>query len=646
MTKEFQIATANCGNDKFGPKACRELIYQAADTGLMIVNCQEMSLKNTRQELESLIKPEDGLGFVFSPMRQTVTQPGTLLNTTGMGSIVLFDKEKFRSVRFEPNDSKKAGSLNKGAMINTLIVEDLQGNIYKIRVVSAHLDSNTHATRLENLTDIRSALYPEVANWEALVACTPDAVAAGADLNTRSFVPPSTPKGAKIDNDSVYNPWQDQTQVQGKIAPLVYGSLGEKGKKFSDEDTYKWELDENGRHKKTLKAEIKKKREGEANAGSLDHVDVQNNTEAPTFSSDSGPYRYQKAQTVLMVEQGSKRDHNIIVSPPVTLNAQVNDFDKVRNHIVKQLEHALPRLAGLLDKLNQDTPENRQLLLKVYNIYLSPQGELNNALSLIQGTSSNVTPGSLRLSDLRDAQYQELERLLATRSATMEAIAKTEAIITKENELLAFLIKENAPSERIRVKETQIKTLKDSQAPLIVQRDEAQAACVKILDARFNEILRQNGRENRASESSSTERPSLEINVEEDSSVRSSFSSIGRNISSFFSPRSSQRELSSPKSGLSSPESEPSSPRSEGSTPRSDASSSKQLNTHIEGFKLALKEIDSLKVLDSWLHYTKAFSESYKILVKIGGEDSFQKLIDDKRSELEAVQKQEVSPSK
>ena len=377
MTKgiNIQAATANCGNDTLGDEALSKLISEADMSGLMIVNCQEVNLEKTMEKLEKKLIGTH-LSSAHSELRKTFTKVewSVVTGSTGMASIVIFDKTKIKAVQFNEMEKKEAAgkNSNKGATINTVLITDMDGHNYPIQTIAGHLESNSDQQRVEDWRKIRSQMHPKVDTFDELNQVIPSAVVAGYDANTRSIVSPSSPDASTVD---VVNLWREPAHLDSKIAPFVLGRLGDEV--FSEEDTYKFKLKE-GSPTKVLKED--KKRPGYANAGSLDFVSLQNNTSGITnISPSTENHHYQKAKQNIPIEENSRRDHNIIVSDAIHLNPNTDKFTQIRNHICKQLTMTAPVLSKDLSTLT-DTSENRKTLLTIYNNYLAPNGVLDKMM--------------------------------------------------------------------------------------------------------------------------------------------------------------------------------------------------------------------------------------------------------------------------
>lgn len=366
----FQVANANCGNDVLGENACRKLIEAACDSGLVIINCEEIRLKPAIQQLLTHMSQHEHLRLYHSDLRVTRTKAREWLpfsDATGMSTIVLYDVQRYLCVDFEKDKLSVAvgKNANKGATINTLKIT--VGEIaYRIKTISGHLESYKPSQRVDEWLKIRQLIHPDIGSWDELEAIIPDAIAAGYDANIRSVV--------DAQSGQTTNLWHQLDKLDGRIAALVLAPLG--GDLIhSAADTYKCAIDP---HTGQATAKVHKpdpKRKGYINAGSLDFVATQNNTVAQSSVSTTD-YRYSDPSHNILPEPGTKRDHNVIISPSITLAPQIEPFIRVRTHISKQLREAFSAIAEMLSGLS-DTPSNRDVLLQVYQRFLAPYGLLD-----------------------------------------------------------------------------------------------------------------------------------------------------------------------------------------------------------------------------------------------------------------------------
>lgn len=362
--------SANCGNGTLGKNACKSitnLLSTKAD--LIIINCQEVSLREALNELKKSIQNTPKIEVAVSKLRVTRTKIfslNVLLGNTGIATIVIYNKDKVSSAQFDKNaqlNTLSGDNSNKGANINQLLITDHHGNHFTIKTIAGHLGSYKDEQRVLDWKGIKAATACQGTSWEELVAHVPNLLVAGYDANTRSLW--------KKQNKTyeLVNLWHQQT-LSSQIAPLFFAPIGTK--LYSEEDTYKLKITTNGAIKKTIKAD--KRRSGYANAGSLDFVAIQNNTDDSEIMHKPLKKHYHNAHLSITTEPGTIRDHQIIVSDEVELNP-VSSFKRIRHDIAAQLLLAAPNLSREILLLT-DTPENRLHLVKVYSKYLSPQGKL------------------------------------------------------------------------------------------------------------------------------------------------------------------------------------------------------------------------------------------------------------------------------
>lgn len=362
--------SANCGNSTLGKNACKSignLLSTKAD--LIIINCQEILLIDAINELKKNIQNTPQLEITVSKLRVTRTKVfslNVLLGNTGIATIVIYNKDKVSHAQFDEKaqlNTLSGDNSNKGANINQLLIADHHGNQFTIKTIAGHLGSYQDEQRILDWKGIKAATVCQGTSWEELVAYVPNLLVAGYDANTRSLW--------KKQNKTyeLINLWHQQT-LASQIAPLFFAPIGTK--LYSEEDTYKLNITTHGAIKKLIKAD--KRRAGYANAGSLDFVAIQNNTDDSEIMHKPLKKHYYNAHLSIITEPGTIRDHQIIVSDEVELSL-VSAFKRIRHDIAAQLLHAAPNLSQEILSLT-DTPENRLHLVEIYSKYLSPQGKL------------------------------------------------------------------------------------------------------------------------------------------------------------------------------------------------------------------------------------------------------------------------------
>jgi len=220
--------------------------------------------------------------------------------------------------------------------------------------------------------------------WEELVSKTPSMLIAGYDANTRDVWEEDSPTKHR-------NLWHEPT-IDQRIAPMALTPMG--SILFSADNTYKTgrASDSNPSSRSSTPSSPlasstsstsstplnpDKKRPGFAKGGALDFVAIQNNTEA--VDKDPNSPRYNTAYFLMGEEDETERDHCVVASLPVTLS-QTNSFEQVRNYISAELMQAAPELSKAVSSLTHSA-HNKELLLMIHSLYLSPDGLLMNMIT-------------------------------------------------------------------------------------------------------------------------------------------------------------------------------------------------------------------------------------------------------------------------
>lgn len=364
--------TANCGNSTLGENACDEIVKKLREPNsadLVVINCQEVNLEATLAQLRGRAP---GLVVAASELRTTFTKlhdVNVLKRKTGIATIVVYDPSKINSVSFDASSrievkgkGFKSGR-NKGGVIQTLTVSRVGAEAaeppLKIRTISGHLDSKEEGKRIYEWQQLKRATLPMASTWEELERSVPDLQVAGYDANTRSLYEKKAESDPKI-----VNMWES-SNLDPRIAPFFLAPLGPE--LYSADNTYRTELSE---------VREDSSRPGLAKAGALDFVAIQNNTNltSPAARLPNGTKRYHDSPRNIPGESGTYRDHDIVMSDMVQVS-RVSDFERVRNHIALELVHAAPTLSQEVFALD-DTPDNKMVLLSVYQRYLGPNGSL------------------------------------------------------------------------------------------------------------------------------------------------------------------------------------------------------------------------------------------------------------------------------
>lgn len=368
-------ATANCGNGTLGEKACAEMIgllsQESGGADVLIVNCQEISLQAALEELKKAIPENSMIKVMSSDLRVTRTKAFDLnvfSGGTGMGTIVLYRNDNISDIQFKSDAtlSTIVSNPNKGGLINVLSIKSLNHEEYSVKTISAHLDAFSEINRRNEWCAIKAATYADVKNWNELVSSIPDLQVAGFDANTRNLFKQTSSNSEEV------NLWHEEV-VSPKIAPFIFAPLG--GTLYSESHTYKSGLPD------LIKADPK--RPGYSLSGSLDFVSIQNNTESSHSGTGKFIKHYEQADVSLPLEEGTKRDHQIIISRPVNLQA-TSEFNKVKFYLANELKYAAPVLSQDILSM-EDTDENRSCLLEIHHHYLQEKIILNKIQTIDSG---------------------------------------------------------------------------------------------------------------------------------------------------------------------------------------------------------------------------------------------------------------------
>lgn len=397
---KVRAATSNNENGGCGSLAARTIgaeLTKEDPTDLFVINCQETDLDIARTSLQD----ELGAGFVVmaSRVKKTPTKMEKLnpWSTTGIGTLVVYKKEgAIKEVEIVDEFNEALGTnKGKGGLVTNIRATDKDGHTSTIQSTSGHLDSNHFAKRMRDYQSIRQKQFFQALTWDDLKSRTPDLAIDGMDINTRSVMKnPREVQGA-LAEDEYENLWELE-RTDPRVAAIHLASGGDR---HSAHATYKTPpVDAVNPPQHTVKAAGKNKAEtdkryGDVNTGSLDHITVSNSTVTPSASKDRAPKegKYHKADIDLGLETGQTRDHHFLATGEIEIRP-VSEFEKVRNYVAHQLVNCAPQLSDeILQNLQEDTPENRALLLATHNIFLSPNGRVVNKIEY-DPTANNVAP--------------------------------------------------------------------------------------------------------------------------------------------------------------------------------------------------------------------------------------------------------------
>lgn len=374
-------ATANCGNGTLGNAASRQLLQSLlqSHSDLLVLNLQEAHLANSVGELQLILDDinhqyKTNYQIISSELMMTRTklQPASVLaGSTGIATIAIYDanswQPKFSTLKSSRRQNNYvvmgSGSNKGGSSVNLIMHSKVKPQLKPLRIqcLSGHLDSWDIQNRLLDWQTFRANAALTVDKWSDLVERIPDVLISGYDANTRNII---------IKKQAV-NPWL--IKYHPAITPMKMTALG--GEVFSQDSTYKT-LQHN------VLSEEDKKRLGLSIGGVLDFIVIQNNLYV--FNKEQQQF-YQYSPIAIAPESKQTRDHSIIGSNVFEAEA-VDDFLKVKNHIINQLNAAAPLLCRELDVL-ESSKENQDLLLMIYQIFLAPNGLLNYQITRPQATN-------------------------------------------------------------------------------------------------------------------------------------------------------------------------------------------------------------------------------------------------------------------
>lgn len=397
MSLKLTAVTANCGNGGIGDAAAEKIISSDVlkHNEIVVLNLQEVHQQLTIEQLQKQLEKynqEHQTNFKIAASELMVTRTklslDTLFNKTGISSLVVYDADKadvkFESssvVRRQPNPLFYFGSkVNKGGLISNLTVAPKDGSKpTKLQVISGHLESFDPKKRLIDWLNLRKHLSFEAQNWQQLVSNIPTARLAGYDANTRNVFQTSTSQSL--------SPWATKSTT-GDSQALYMSALGQNS--YSDASTYK---DYDGKALTTTDA----KRPGCMKGGALDFVACGNYTVPSSLKTESpikGGSLYQPASIKIPPSKKEKRDHAVLLKTGIELHTNVDEFQIIQNYLVEQLCQAAPSLAQEIEQLS-DSPENREKLLKAHNVFLSPNGLINQRLRIASETCANHNGSTL-----------------------------------------------------------------------------------------------------------------------------------------------------------------------------------------------------------------------------------------------------------
>jgi hypothetical protein len=359
MTFKYRALTANCGNDAIGKEASSRIakMIKEDDADFYVINCQEVAFDKTRKQLQAALGPE--YSVKISDRMDTHTKLSTQFHSgTGITTFVIH-KNKL-NVEFSLNQiirrsvNRIGGSgYNKGGLISGITIHDNQSQEkIKIEAVSAHLDSSTMQKRNQDWQKLYHGIAKDkIDHWELLVDALPHLRLSGFDANTRN----------KLNKQNVENLW-----ITGKSTPeiqaLHQATLA--GQQFSKSSTYKT-------NQEGVEGKPDQKRPGYAKGGMLDFVGVADGYELNNDITQNNVIQ-------IGPEADTDRDHDVVICPLQHYNT-LNDFVRVKGQIATQLSRAAPELVKEILEFSE-TASNKEKLVHIYQLFLSPNGLLNSVV--------------------------------------------------------------------------------------------------------------------------------------------------------------------------------------------------------------------------------------------------------------------------
>jgi hypothetical protein len=363
---KYRAITANCGNDVIGKKASEQIAQKIHEDNadFYVLNCQEVSVEATKRQLQEAV----GEGYTVVCLKKMTTH--TKLSTqfhsgTGIATFVIHKNNVAIDLRLSQEarrSSSRSSGYNKGGVVTDFTVTKNHGDgtqeKIQVQAVSGHLDSSDTQKRTKDWHNINQAIAREITDWNSLVSACADLRLSGYDANTRNKL---------TDEGTVVNLWcvPGGTSTP-EIQALHQAALG--GQHFSARSTYKT-------HLQNITRVEDQKRPGYARGGTLDFVSIADGGEPSTEISSNGVIKIQSNA------KDSGRDHDVIISP-LKQYTPVNDFAKVRGQIAMHLDRVAPDLAGEIRALTENNETNRNKLIQVYQLFLSPKGLLHKAIAL------------------------------------------------------------------------------------------------------------------------------------------------------------------------------------------------------------------------------------------------------------------------
>lgn len=356
MTLKYRAITANCGNDTIGDIASKIIAknLQRDDADFYVINCQEIFFDKALLQLQAAAG--SNYKVMLAASMETHTNFVTQFHSgKGIASFVIYKENLdvtcvLRQIVRRSNSRLAGAAYNKGGLIADIIISNSDTNdSINLQTVSGHLDSTNSLKRSKDWQNINQAISRDVTDWNSLVLASPHLRVSGYDANTRN----------KIINKNAVNLWQT-SPVAVELQALQQVAIA--GQHYSKQSTFKTFIPK-------VTSVPDSQRPDYACGGMLDFIGIADGRHLCSHISES-------AVIQIGVEAGSKRDHDVLISPLQRYGA-LSDFSRVKGQMVIRLSRVAPNLAKEIVNL-QDSETNRTKLLDVYQLFLSPKGLLHS----------------------------------------------------------------------------------------------------------------------------------------------------------------------------------------------------------------------------------------------------------------------------
>lgn len=387
MVFRYRTANANCDNDVLGTKAVNAITVTIQNDNLdfFVINCQELDFNNAKNQLINNLPPK--YKIIQSDLMPTHTKSFTQGNQNyGMATLIVYNantvvlshKKGSSKIIRRSNNRLTGSSYNKGGLISNFEIQDRKqpvGSI-KLQTISGHLESGAARNRSVDWRNINKGLAKEVADWDDLVTALPNLRLAGYDANTRNQL---------LSDNQILNPWKNP-EKNAETQSLHQLPLGVSV--FTADNTYNTSAT-------TVKIETESARKGYVAAGSLDFCTVSSSQKVvPSIDFVNNKEKNDNSGFQISMEDSTKRDHDIVVSPIQQIAINISSdaqFQSCKAQIANALSVVAPNLATQIWTMSPNSEaqtDDKQLaadktqLIKAYQLFLSPEGLLQQALNL------------------------------------------------------------------------------------------------------------------------------------------------------------------------------------------------------------------------------------------------------------------------